>query len=327
MRVERRRKNMVVLGGTFGKVSRTKRMFVSREEVRRQQAGRATIILVALIAILSAIFGVLKIVTDISRPEIENQLPGVSSEAANYNDNDALTLAVIKLDDDSIPEKLVLTRFEPSEERIYVSGVPLDTIAGDSTLAEHYAAGGDTALEDALEELTDCDRVFVLKYNYIQLRKLINYYDGVKLTLDYGIDYTSPNNDRNLNVVAGTRLFTGWEIARLLNYPDWEGGESEHLYMYAYVLSEFFGQNFKGYTEKSLQKFFGHVCAYSNNDISTNTFHLVNAGLLHLSDMNDGDISMLVELKPTQNSDGRYIFEGDELLLLQAVFGDRDPEK
>ena len=317
---------MVVLGGALGKVSRTKRMFVSREEVHRQQAGRATVIIIALIAVLSALFGILTIITDITRPEIENQLPGVSSDAANYNDADALTLAVVKLDDDNVPEKLVLTRFEPSEERIYVAGIPLNTLAGDKTLAQHYAESGASGLENAIAELTDNDTVYSLLYDYVQLRRLINYFDGVTIKLDYGIDYVSPNNDRNLNVVAGKRPYTGWEIARLLNYPDWKGGESEHLHMYAYVLSEYFGQNFKKFNEKSLQKYFGHVCAYSTNDISTNAFHLANAGLLHLSDMNEGDTAMLVELEMKQNDDGCFVFEGDDLLMLQAVFGDRDPD-
>lgn len=326
MRVERTRKNMVVLGGALGKVSRTERMFVSREEVRRQQAGRATVIIVCLIAGLSALFGILTIITDITRPEIENQLPGVSADAANYNDDDALVLAVMRMGDDYKPDKLVLTRFEPSEERIYVSGLPLNTLAGEATLAQHYEANGAEGLESALAELTDNDTVFTLKYNYIQLRKLINYFDAITLTLDYSIDYNSPNNDRNINVVAGTRPYTGWEIARLLDYPDWQGGEEEHLHMYTYVLSEFLGQRFRSFDEKSLQKFFGHVCAYSDNDITTNAFHKANAGLIHLSEVNTGSTSMIVELEPTLDENGNFFFEGDALTLLQAVYGDRDPD-
>lgn len=327
MRVKRRRKNIVVLDNSIGKVHRSTRMFVSREEVHRNMAGRATIILLAVFAGLFGLFGIVSVLTEIMRPEIDNQLPGVSDEAAKFDDSDSLVLAAIKLDDEDEPEKLVLIRFEPSEERIYVSGIPLNTVAGEMTLAQHYAKGETAQLSRALAELIDCDTVYTMLINYVQQRKLINYFEGITLTLEYDINYQSPNNDRNLNVVAGTRLYTGWETARLLNYPDWEGGEEEHLDMYVYVMTQFLGQNFKNFNEKSLQKFFAHVCAYSINDIPTNAFHKANAGLLHLSQVNtSGETAMSVDLAPILNEDNNYVFEDDALLLLQAVFGDRDAE-
>lgn len=324
MRVKRRKKNIVVLDNSIGKVRRSKRMFISREEVHRNLAGRAILILLATFAGLFGLLGIVSVATDIMRPEIENQLPGVSEEAAKFDDKDSLVLAAIKLDDEDIPEKLVLIRFEPSEERIYVSGIHMNTLSGEMTLAEHYARGETAQLSRALAELVDCDTVYTMLINYVQQRKLINYFEGITLTLEYDITYQSPNNDRNLNVVAGTRLYTGWETARLLNYPDWEGGEAEHLDMYTYVMTQFLSQNFKGFDEKSLQKFFAHVCAYSIIDIPTNSFHKANAGLLHLSHVNNGETAMSVDLSPTLNEDNNYVFEDDALLLLQAVFGDRD---
>jgi len=326
MKVSRKRKNIVVLDNTIGKVSRTKRMFVSREEVRQKQAGIAAVVMVAAVAALLAVFGAISVFTDIVRPDIENQLPGVSADAAKFDDSDAMTLAIIKTDDKGDPEKLMLVRFEPSEEKIYVAGVPLNTETEGRTLMQYYNDGGVTSLENALEVLVDCDTIYSLRYDYVQTRKLINYFDGVEITLDYGISYQSPDGTRNVNVVAGTRVYTGWEIARLLSYPDWEGGEEEHLHMYAYVLTQFLDQNFRNFDDKKLEKFFAHVCAYSKNDISTSAFHEASDGFLHISELETGDRALLLEPQPVKTKNGNYIYEGDELLLLKAAFGDRDPD-
>lgn len=326
MKVSRKRKNLVVLDGTVGKVSRIPRMFVSREEVRRKQAGSATVVIICVLAAMLGLLGAVSIYIEIASPEIDNQLPGVSADAAKYDDEDALTVAVIRDDDDGVPEKLMLMRFEPSEERIYIAGVPLDVEVGGETLLEHYGSGGIKAVKSALETLVDCENVYTLRFNYVQTRKLINYFSGVKLTLNYDISYQSPDGNRNVNVVAGTRLYTGWEIARLLDYPNWEGGEEEHLYMYTYVLSEFFEQNFKNLDEKSLQKFFTHICTYSENDISTSAFHSANAGLIYLSELESGNRTMLVEPETTASDNGNRIYDEDQLLLLRAVFGNRDPD-
>ncbi len=325
MRVSRgRKKNMVVLDSSVGKVRRSERMFVSREEVRRRQAGRATVTLVAVLGALLAIAGVISVFTEVVRPEIENQLPGVSEDAAKFGDGDAMTLAVIKQTDSHDPDKIVLVRFEPSEERIYLAGLPTDTVIDGMTLLEHFDAGGITAMRAALVTLTDCEDIYTLQHGFVQTRKLINYFDGVTITLGYDINYQSPDGERNINTVAGTRLYTGWEIARLLGYPDWHGGEEEHLYMYTYVLQQFLEQNFKNMTEKKLESFFTHICTYSTNDISTASFHSATGGFIYLSGLPVGERTMIVEPKGQTDDNGNTVYSGDELLLWKAVFGDRD---
>ncbi len=327
MKVSRRKKNIVVLDSGIGKVNRTTRMFVSREEVRRKQAGIAVVVMACAFAVMLALFGSISVLTEIARPEIENQLPGVSADAAQFDDDDAMTIAVIRDDDDGVPEQLMLVRFEASEERIYVTGLPLETEVDEKTLMDYYKAGGIKSLRAALEVLVDCSSVYTLRYDYVQTRKLINYFDGVTITLDYGISYQSPDGNRNVNVVAGTRLYTGWEIARLLDYPGWEGGREEQLSMYTYVLEQFLDQNFRNFDEQKLQKFYAHVCAYSENDISTSEFHAANAGLLHISSLPVGERTMRIDAQATKTADGNYLYEGDELVLLRAAFGDRDPEE
>lgn len=318
---------MVVLDSTTGKVSRTKRMFVSREEIRRRQAGYASVVVVGLLAVIMAVFGAVSVLTEVMRPEIENQLPGVSQDAAKFGDEDAMTLAVVKQTDDGDPDKIVLVRFEPSEERIYLAGLPLNTLAGEKTLNEHFRDGGASAMGDAISELTDCESVYILQHNFVQTRRLINYFDGVTITLQYDINYQSPDGERNINTVAGTRLYTGWEIARLLGYPDWRGGEEEHLYMHTYVLQQFFEQNFRNMTEKKLQNFFTHICTYSTNDISTSDFHSATEGFIYISELEQGERTMIVTPKGTIDSSGRMVYEGDQLLLWKAVFGDREQEE
>ena len=245
-------------------------------------------------------------------------------------DDDAMVVLALKLSDDHQQlEHMVLSRLDPIDGRAYVCGLSPRVAYEGKTLGEYFAQEGTEALAGAVAGLVDCDRVFTLTVDYVTMRKVINIFGGATITVPYAIKYDSPNNDRNLNVAPGTREYTGWEIARLLNYPDWDGGEREQLGMYAMVVNSIINENLR-YTESDqLKRVLEKIYEEAETDITMTDFQHKSVGLLYLCSLNsqlseNSRLSVVVDVWPEEQTDGTLVFNKEGEKTLRLAFGRRN---
>ena len=331
MRVKRRKsKTLLITGNNLGKVYRTKSNWKPPGYYQRRTVIIFTAVILSLVALTAGIWGIAMVATDIMRPNVEEEelptaLDDLNEAAYSFADPDAMDVLAIKVSDDlKKPEYCMLMRFEPSEERVYITDIRTDLMLGERTLAGWFTEYGVEEMATHLAEYIDCDRVFTVRFTYTQTRLLLNDFGGVEITVPYAISYQSPNNDRNLNVAAGTRLYTGGETARLLNYPNWKGGEAEHRKMYCHVVGAFVSQllspkRSEGFiNEDYLKLLSGTECDIGRTDINAKS-----AGLTYLAHSNTGALTMFVDVEKNDNG-GASGYTEEGFALLQAVFGRRD---
>ncbi len=332
MRKPLRGKPLLVVDRRAGKVSHRRTSYVTQGYYNGRIVLLAAIVVAIAIVIMLAVWGVTSVLADILKPDVidettESNLPGVGREASGYNDDDAMTVMFIKTSDDGKqPEYVMLTRFEPSEERVYVSSVSEKLRLGERTLEDWFTEYGAEQCAEKMAHYIDCGKVYTVLFTYTQTRLLINEFGGVNVTVPYPIKYTSPGNDRNINVAAGTRLFTGGEVARLLNYPDWENGEAEHRKMYSDILGQLISDRLKPGSEDKLKNNYLKLYSGTTCDIPRSDFQKKSSGLAYLAGSNNGDLIMPIELNEIENGDGTISLSDDDkgYMLLQAVFGRRN---
>ncbi len=327
-----KKKDLLRLDSSLGKVRRRYKGYAAAEEQKRKLVLYAGATLVAVLTVMLAVWGVGTVVADIIAPD-EKVTATSPVEAKEMTDEDAMNVLVLKLDDEhKAVESMVITRFDPVDSRVYVAGMSPRIKHGDKTLAEYFVEGGAEKVAEAVAELVDCDKVFTITVDYVSTRKVINIFGGATLTIPYAIKYDSPNNDRNLNVAPGTREYTGWEIARLLNYPDWNGGEQEQLYMYATVVNQIINERMH-YTESvRLRSILNRIYDEADSDITMTDFQHKTAGLLYLCKINgqlaeDSQLSVIVDIWPDEQGDGTLKYSDDNLEIMCAAFGRSAPAK
>ena len=327
--MSQKKKHMLKLDSSLGKVGRQYRGMAAAEERRRKVPLYASAIIIAVLVVLLAVLGVVTVVAEIIAPD-----KGTATSAAEerqLGDEDAMVVLVLKLSDDHTAlEHMVLTRFDPIDSRVYVCGLSPRVMYDGDTLGDCFAGGGTSAVAKAVAGLVDCDRVFTLSVDYTSMRKVINIFGGATITVPYAIKYDSPNNDRNLNVAPGTREYTGWEIARLLNYPGWEGGEREQLSMYAMVVNSIINENLNYSDASRMKDVLNRLYDEADTDITMTDFQRQSAGLMYLCSVNSqlgkgGGASVVVDIWPDECADGSLEFSQDDLKLMRIAFGRRTP--
>lgn len=321
-----------MLDSSAGKVQHNKSRY-RPEGYRYRRAATGLLLLVgAVVVLLFVIWGAASVVTDILAPPKEEEIPlylQVDEEAAEYTDKDALVMLAMKLsDDESEAEQFMLMRFEPSEERVYVHALYPQTETGGSTLAQLYRDKGATGCAEALAEQFDCGEIFTVALTYKQIRLMINELGGVTFYVPQAVNYAAPEADRNVNIAKGKREFTGGETARLLNFPDWEGGEAQHREMYCKVLAALINQKLVSRRSGRLKDMFLELHAGAQVNMSMTTFHDKLPGLTYLAEHNeeDGTMVMIVSRTPVFSGDTCSYSEKD-MKSLWAVFGDRGEDE
>lgn len=326
-----KKKHMLRLDSSLGKVRRRHSGFAAEEERRRRMVLYIAAAVVGVLILILAVWGIGTVVTEIIAPDKVTATSPV--EAKDMTDEDAIVTLVFKLsDDEKTVEHMVLTRFDPIDSRVYVTGLSPRVEENGVTLGDYFLEGGITAVTEAVARLVDCDKVFSITVNYTTMRRVVNIFGGVTLTVPYAIKYDSPNNDRNLNVAPGTREYTGWEVARLLNYPNWNGGEQEQLYMYAMVVSNIVNEKLRYTESEQLKKILTRIYEEADSDITMTDFQHKSAGLLYLCSVNnrlseDSQLSVIVDIWPEEKSGGTLEYTGRDLEILRAAFGRREPSE
>lgn len=321
----RRKKNILVLNAGVGKVTRRYKGLVTREDVRRKFVFFAGVLFVGLLMLALIIWGVASVVTEIIAPDKESAV--YAGEEETYGDADSLSLLAIKLSDDSSAiEQMVLSRFEAAEGGVYICGLSPRVAYRGKTFGEYFAEGGTAALTEAVAGFVGCERIYAASMTYTQLRRVINVFGGVTITVPYDINYKSPEGDRNIVAAAGTREYTGWELARLLGYPGWQGGEREQSYMYATVVANLLNERLRYETVDELKNVLRRLDDECTIEINMTDFQFRSRGLLHLASLNDGEIAAAFDVWPRENADGTLEYGGDDLELIKAAFADRGEE-
>lgn len=321
-----KKKNILKLDSSLGKVRRRYKGYAAAEEQKRKLVLYAAAGLVAALVLMLAVWGVGTVVAEIIAPDKVTATSPM--EEREMGEEDATVMLVLKLSDDhDAVEHMVLTRFDPMDNRVYVAGISPRLLCGEKTLGEHFTEGGSSQVAQALAELVDCDRVFTVSVDYTSMRKVINIFGGVTITVPYAIKYDSPNNDRNLNVAPGTREYTGWEIARLLNYPYWNGGEQEQLYMYAMVAGRIISEHLNYSETIKLKNILNNVYDEAEADITMTEFQSKAAGLLHLCSVNrqlaeGSELAVVVDVWPEETENGLE-YTGKNYDIMLAAFGRR----
>jgi len=324
-----RKKQLLKLDNSLGKVGRRRKSFASDDERRRQIALYAGAILVGVLVVLLAGLGIGTVVAEIIAPD--KVTASSPAEQKALGDEDAMVVLALKLSDDhSVVENMVLVRLDPIDSRGYVCGLSPRVVHNDRQLGDYFVSGGAAELAGAVAELVDCEKVYTLSVDYTSMRKVINIFGGATITVPYAIKYDSPNNDRNLNVAPGTREYTGWEIARLLNYPNWVGGEQEQAGMYAMVVNSLINENMDYSQSDQLKKVLNKLYDEADTDITMTDFQRQSAGLLYMCSVNrqldkDGELSVIVDVWPDERSDGGLEYGEEDMRLLRAAFGRRTP--
>lgn len=315
----------------MGKVVRTTGKWRPPGYRKRMHVISAVVSVFAALAVVTGIWGIARIITDIMRPDTAEEEPiptpydEIMEEASAYGDGSALDILVMKMSDDgSRPEYLMLTRFEPSEERVYITDLLTTLQLGDRSLIGWYKEYGVETMAEKLADYLGCERVYTVRLNYKQIRLTLNAYGGVEYQVPYPIIYKSPKGDRDINVPAGTRLYTGGETARILNYPGWKNGEVEHRRMYCEVLAAFISHQLMPERIENITADYSTLLEQTQCDLPRTVLQQRLSGLGYLAKRNKGSLTMIVEIKKDIYSDTStgYTEEGEK--LIRAVFGDRD---
>lgn len=314
----------------MGKVVRTSGQWRPPGYRQRRRVISAVITVFALLAVVSGVWGMARIITDVMRPDTEEEQPStildeIKDEASEYGDDSAFDMLVMKMSDDySRPEYIMLVRFEPSEERVYITDLLTTLQLGDRSLIGWYKEYGVETMAEKLAEYLDCGRVYTVRLNYNRMRRALNAFGGVEYNVPYPIIYKSPKGDRDVNVAAGTRLYTGGETARILNYPGWKNGEVEHRRMYCEVLAAFISGQLKPERLESIPSDYSKLLDETQCDLPRTVFQERLSGLEYLATRNTGSLTMIVDIKKEIYSDTSTGYTEDGEKLIRAVFGRRE---
>lgn len=321
--MQKKGKNLVVLDGSLTKVNRDRSAIVTKEDIRKKVAVIVGVAALAVIMLLAMLQGMVSLCASLSSDDGERG--ELSPLEKLYTDRDSLSVLLMKeADGRGSVEHFVLVRFEPSEGRVFLTPISPELITDGRTLQQHYALGGEAQCCLALEQLLGCSKIHYTAFTYTTLRELVDAFGGVTIDLKYSFNYKAADNKRNINVAAGKRVFLGGETARLLNCPEWPGGETEQRMMYAQVFASLINEQLTPSGALRLETLYGKVYNNTVSNVSMGSFQSAFDGLAYLGDINDsGSIASVYELYPQSTESGLF-FDETVLAQMRALYGDRD---
>ena len=252
---------------------------------------------------------------------------GTSGIPTVFGERDSLTILIIKENDArSDIEYCTLVRFDPADERVLAVPVPADLFAGGRTLRGQFSIGGEAQCALVLGELLGADKIYYSAFTYAKLRDLLNKFGGVTIDLKYIVNYKDPiDPKRNINAAPSKRKFGGGEAARLLNWPEWPGGETEHMMMYTTVWATLINEQLTVKNSLRLPELYNRAYNNSFSNVSTGAFQNSHDGLVHLADLNtDGKIARVFDSIWPEETDGRLEYAEAALEQMRALFGSRE---
>lgn len=324
------KKNLIIIDDAIGMSIRrggNRKRYANFTDRQRDNFLKLFIGFVVPVLVVVAVWGFVSVAAEIMQPDVNDAInpSGTGDSEIVFDNSDSLSLLIIKVSDDrKEAQQFLLVRFQPSESHVYVSSFDINTLVRGVTLAQRYETGGAADCAQSLASLIGCKNIYTATLTYNNLKKIVTKIGGITITVPYSINYQSPNNDRNLNVAAGTRLYEGGETARLLNYPHWEGGAKEGRLLHQAVLCTAINEQFYGLDQEELQNLFSLFYSNCTSDLTMGIYQRASTGLVYLASLKDEYLALEATFDPTENEDGTFVFEKDELKKLRAVFGDRD---
>ena len=314
-----------------GKVDRNDRSGITRGMRRRTFLIRMAGLFVAGVLLFLVIQGVVSIfVSILKRPETGAN-GGTETESAKVS----LTLLLFKEPDDrSDIEYLTLVRLDPQNGRATLTPIPAELVIDGKDLHQYYhTAGGEAGCALAVQKLLDADKIYYSAVNNYRLSRLLNKFGGVTLDWRYIVIYQDPDDKkrspsypdqwiRSITVSPEKRTFSGSEVIRLLNWPEWPGGLDSKRDFYAQMWCNFINEQLVYKNIGKLPDFYLLIYRNSVTELSQDQFQNALAGLESLCEINqNGNIASVVLIPPTV-ADGQLVYDEDALENLRALYGD-----
>ncbi|MCL2486872.1 MAG: hypothetical protein FWE86_04660 [Oscillospiraceae bacterium] len=330
----RYKKNIVVLDETLPKVDRNDRSRIPRSMRQRGAAIRMGGLAAALIAVIWAINGILSVISSVAeRPGRSVPASAVDVESAEYNERNPLTVLMIKKTDmnaetrtDDI-EFCALIRFDPINERVAVAPIPADLLVGETTLRQEYAAGGEWQCASSLAKYLEAWEISYTSVDFDEASALINKFGGVRFNLTHEVNYEYPSESKNerkkrsIHIPPQSRVFDGSEIARMLDWPDWPGGDEDRSLTYAKVWATLINDNLTPGNKSRLADLYGRVANNSKTNVAMSDIQHAEQGLRHLCELNENrDIAKMPMNVTAAKQDGVYVYDDVSLANMRAVF-------
>lgn len=318
-------RNLLKFDSSLGAVDRKhKTMFTRREDkIKAVLYGIAAVVcVVVLILIGKGIAAICVSITEV--PDSAEKI--VEEKPVVYDDTDSLLLLTVKVNDSGVPEHLVLTRFEPSEDAVYVTPLPTELYVGDGTLAEHYNAGGAADCAAAAAKYVGAAGACYYIINYSGVKSLVTEFHGVIFELPCNVKYTDPTDVRkSVNVAAGKRRYEGGETARILNCPVWPEGVEQHRLMYARVFSGLINENLTPDREKKIELLYGRAEPHGRTDANADVLQRCYEGFSHLAAANtEGSVARVITVDLVVGENGKMTCTDESFEQLAALYGDRN---
>ncbi len=316
-------KNLLVLDGTLTSVDRNHKTMFSRREDKKKIAVMAAAVVFALLVLLIGARGMVSLCITLQEQEI---IPGaVTEQTITYTDKDSLTAIVIKTNDDgTVPEQFVLTRYEPSEDAVYLTALAPELMMGERTLAGHYAVGGGAQCAAAVSDYVKTENVYYYTLEFNGVKSLVNEMGGVTIDLPCSINYNAPDSRRSINVAAGKRVFEGGETARLFNCPEWPGGVQQRRTIFVQMLAALVNENLAPSYSDRIEKIYGRVEPHAKTNVSMDVIQRCYDGLARLATANaEGNIALIMDVETYVNENGELKCSGDSYENLMMIYGDR----
>lgn len=320
---KRKSKNLLVLDGTLTTVDRNHKTMFSRQAEKKHIAFVCLALFVVAVLILLTTQGMISFCISF---QDETETPGqTEAPILKFDDDDSLTVVWLKLADDGVGvEHVILTRYEPSENSVYLTPMPPQLSAGERTLAGYYAIGGGRAVADVVSQMIGIENVYYSTIDYNGIKSLVSEFGGVTIDLPCSINYTDADSKKSINVAAGKRVFEGGETARLLNCPQWPEGVNQQRLMYAKVFAGLINENLTPKRAEVIDELFGRITPHIKTDVTMDVIQRCSGGLSHLATINEnGNIALIMEIGTYIDVNGAIHCSGDSLEDMKILYGDR----
>lgn len=324
------KKNLVKLDTKTTRVER-KRRVVLPEQVASHLPQiifiSAAVVVVLVIMIMS---GISTITQDILiRPGTVSSK--VESEAIVLDEKDSLSVLIAKTETDSTGVQMfILMRIDPAENKVYLTTFDSQLVISETgeTMAERYRLGGASQCAKDMQKYFGAREIYSASVNYTTMKQLVNSLGGVELTVPYDINYQSEDVDKNIIVAKGTRTFAGGEVSRLLECPEWPGGEEERRLMHARTFASLANSTFVLNKSGRLESYYNKIFNSITTDVSAGVFQDMLPGFYEWAcsrEDDSEDISTIV-LAETETVDGELYLTEYALKVMKFIYGARSAE-
>lgn len=317
-------------------VDRGRRSNTPEEQKRRFLRG-LTFVGVGLVLAVVALVIIITVISDVgnSGKRVEEKKKDEDEEIV-YSEKDSLTVLIAVTDDEKInAEHFILMRIDPMcyEMEKYGYGVcfmslPTDLSVGENgnTLSEEYTIGGTAQCALDLQNISSSRKISTATINFKSLSKLVDNVKGLKMVVEYDINYESPKGDRNINIAAGNREFNGSEAARVLYFPDWPGGKEEHDLMFcrafASIANKLICRTNSGY----LDYYFNRITNAVTTNVSAGQYQEIKKALYNFALDHDGTEDMtkifLCQTEYDETGAKRLSESGEQ--AMRTLFGEHE---